>query len=519
MTEFRELQPFPQPRRYDELTPQAEHYKAFKSVWKQQEVARVVTVAFSPVTPNRLAVVSGTKVGIWQGAKGGVVENVSTLSKFKDMTECVAWRPDAKLMLAGEAGGSCAVVEMENKKVLRRFRGHEAAVTCCSFAAADKGRAATGARDGKLRLWDVATSDLLLTVDAHEDRMKVLEAGPGGPDVWITAGYDGKVHLWDLRVGNSKATGSPAPVATVNHGHPVECGAVFPGGALFASGGGTEVKLWDLASGGRLVQDLPNAHSKVVTSVCLDNSASSLLTASFDGLAKVYGAADFQHLYTYKLPGPATCASWRHDGKAMAFGLDDGRWILKEWKDAGAKHAADEAASEPIEAPVKSSIKRYIAMRGVKAPALSDDEIVEMDRPTKRRETNIDFFFRKFEYRKVAEYIVGPNRPGYSAGLAGFEELLQRGNLETALKEIGENQCLLTLRWLLKVFARGDAFHHQMFMEVLHTLLDFNKCLQPPCTQELVNFVDRIQKKIHSMLKAQEDIMLTSGMLKTVTTL
>jgi len=48
----------------------------------------------------------------------------------------------------------------------------------------------------------------------------------------------------------------------VDHGSPVECGCPFPNAALYASGGGTSVKVWDVAMTGRTLQDLPDAHSK-----------------------------------------------------------------------------------------------------------------------------------------------------------------------------------------------------------------------------------------------------------------
>jgi len=519
MAEFAELRRLPQPRKFAELTPQAQHYKSFKAQWKQKDAARVLALAFSPEKPHRLAVVSGTKVGLWQASKSGDAEAASSVSKFKDITQCVSWRSDGKLMLAGEASGSCAVIEMETKKVLRRFRGHGDAVTCCAFAAADRSRAATGGRDGKLRVWDVATSELLQTIDAHSDCMKVLAPGPGGPDVWITAGYDGKVKLWDLSLGPDDAC-----VATMDHGHPVEAGAAFPGGALFASAGGTEVKLWDLASGGKLVQTLADAHSKTVTAVCLDSTASVMLTASFDGFAKVYSAAGLEHLWTYRLPGPVTCAAWRPDSKAFAIGLDDGQWQLRQARTnvGAAKADGEEGASvaEKRPAPPTSRAKRDGHLRGLTARPDDDDEIVDTERgpPAKRREMQLDFFFRKFEYRKALEFIVQP-KTSLPVGLAGIEELLQRGALEAAMTEIGEELCYKALRWLLKVFAQGNKLSQQLFMEALHTLLDSNKCLQPPCTEELVNAVDRLQGKVTQELRVQEVLMETSGMLKTVTAL
>ena len=60
-------------------------------------------MAFCPTDPYRLAVASGTKVGLWKQKQEGDVEADGTITKFKDMTQCVSWRSDGKLLLAGEA--------------------------------------------------------------------------------------------------------------------------------------------------------------------------------------------------------------------------------------------------------------------------------------------------------------------------------------------------------------------------------------------------------------------------------
>ncbi|CAE8623226.1 unnamed protein product [Polarella glacialis] len=508
-----ELKPVPQPRRVAELAPEAQVFKAYRPTFKHQEISRILALAYSPTSPHRLAVVSGTKVGVWQhapGGKDGELQESATMSKFKDVTQCVSWRSDGRLMLAGEAGGSCALIETETKNVLRRFRGHEDAVTCASFATADKSRCATGSKDGKLRIWDVATSELLHTVEAHKDCMKTLVAGPAGPDSWITAGYDGYVRLWDARVPLKGESLKAVPVASANHGHPIEAGVAFPGGALFASAGGPAVKVWDLACAGRLVQELPDAHSKAITGICLDSKASILLTASFDGLAKVYHAADLSHIWTYRLPGPATCCAWPPDDRGFVVGLDDGTWHVKMMKKATAD-PAKVAEGGPAKSQ-KKWVKREGFLRGEEHQPGSDDEVVDQNQKKRKKEHKIDFFFRKFEYRKAFEYMLKSSTDP-STGLAIVDQLLQQGVLASALNGLEEEVCLDALRWFVKAFATGDSLQRSLFDEALHSLVEGNRCLRPPCTPELIDALQKLEIKAGQRWDA---LIETNGMIETL---
>jgi len=507
-----EVKPLLQPRRVAELAPEAQVFKAYKSTFKHQENSRIVSLAYCPTSPYRLAVVSGTKVGLWQKLAGkDEHEESSTLTKFKDLTTCVNFRSDGRLMLAGEAGGSCAVIETDSKNVLRRLRGHGDAVTCASFATADRSKVATGSKDGKLRIWDVATADLLQTVDAHGDSMKVLTAGPGGPDSWITAGYDGKVRVWDVRVAPRESqTEKASPVASIDHGHPIEAGTTFPGGTLFVSAGGPAVKVWDMALAGRPVQELPDAHSKVVMDVCLDTNASVLLTASFDGLAKVYHAADLQHIWTYRLPGPATSIAWRPDDKGFTVGLDDGSWHYRSKKVS----AESKKAAEAEDKPKRKWKYREGHLRGDEYQPDDDDEVIDMPGRKRKREPKLDYFFRKFEYKKVAEYMFVSADANLGSSIT--EELLERGYLSESMTELGEELCLRGLRWFLRAFAVGDSLQRARFEEALHSLIEGNRCLRPPCTPELIDVMRKLEEKVAQEMRVQDALIETSGMIEAL---
>jgi len=523
MADYVELRPLLQPRKVAELAPEAQSFKCYKAKPLQTETSRITGMAFSPEAPHRLAIASGTKIGLWKQGQEGLVEADGTISKFKDMTQCVSWRSDGRLLLAGEASGSCAVVEAETRKVLRRFRGHGDAVTCAAFATVDKSRAATGSRDGKLRLWDVTANVLLQTLDAHTDCMKFLGAGPGGPDIWISAGYDGQMRLWDLRVDNAGGqTHTTKASLCMDHGHPIETALSFPSGTMLASGGGPEIRLWDLAAGGQVVQGLSDAHSKTVTSLSLDSQASVLLTTSFDCLAKVFYVAGLQHIYTYRLPAPITCASWRPDDLSIALGLDNGQWQLRTRRtDKDRATAQKRSAQEAVATKTKTGMVRRKAtgnLRGLDHEAASDDEIVEPERPRKKKETNLDFYLRKFEYRKAAEMLVQPTTLA-NEGFALVDELMNRGALQAALKDRDAAFCLQALKWLTKAFSRSDPLQTRLFFEMFHALLDSNRCLQPPSTPELVTALTHLDSQVAQEICVQDSLAETAGMLSAVMSL
>jgi hypothetical protein len=62
---------------------------------------------------------------------------------------------------------------------------------------------------------------------------------------------------------------------------------VLPGGGMLATASGNTMSVWDILSGGRVLQTVC-AHSKTITSLCADASGSHLLSASLDHMVKVY---------------------------------------------------------------------------------------------------------------------------------------------------------------------------------------------------------------------------------------
>jgi len=540
MGEPLEVRPLLRATRHEDLAPETKALKELKPSFTRQEHSRIAGANFSPVAPHRLAVVSGTKVGIWQPSslKENALEEGKSISKFKDVTLCASWRSDGKLLLVGEAGGSCAVVEVDRNTPLRRLRGHGDAVTCAAFAEADKSRCATGCKDGKLRLWDVSTSELITTFESHQDVMKTCCVGPTGGS-WITAGHDQMVKLWDERSKPDK------PAIAVDHGSPVECGCPFPSAALYASGGGTSVRVWDLAMTGKTLQDLPDAHSKVIMDMALDSQSSTLITASFDGFVKVFNSMDFTHLCSYKQSGPCTCVAWRPDGNGLMIGLDDGNWQFRSRRSTGPKKKKPVVEGELVtgkrvfqrgkrDGPLKddeeeeeSDVERLKSkkwkreegfLRGHLHQPEPEDQIIDQVSLTRRRDSKVTYLFRKFEYRKLAEYLFLNTNPKEPAlGLSIANEMLEQGALASGLRNLGEDLCLEALRWLNHALGVGtDSMQQSLTHEILLQLIDSNDCLQPPRSKELLSAMSKVRAQLWMEIQNQDVLFQTTGAIESI---
>lgn len=59
----------------------------------------------------------------------------------------------------------------------------------------------TAVNDNTLKVWEAATGNLSLVLSGHQDEVFVLEAHPTDPHILLSAGHDGYVILWDLRIG------------------------------------------------------------------------------------------------------------------------------------------------------------------------------------------------------------------------------------------------------------------------------------------------------------------------------
>ncbi|RME56506.1 MAG: hypothetical protein D6790_14590, partial [Caldilineae bacterium] len=116
---------------------------------------------------------------------------------------CVAISPNSRYTLVGLGRGrgprpdcGLCLVDSHTAQVVRRFYGHEEAVTAVAFSP-EGGLALSAGQDRRVFLWSVASGELLGALDSPGGAVTCLAFSPDGALVAVGDGQ-GEVLLWDV---------------------------------------------------------------------------------------------------------------------------------------------------------------------------------------------------------------------------------------------------------------------------------------------------------------------------------
>lgn len=76
-------------------------------------------------------------------------------------------------------------------------------IACCRQVVwtHDDSRLVAAVSDNTIRVWNAASGALIHLLKEHTQQVQVLETHPHDRRLAMTAGYDGKVLLWDIEAG------------------------------------------------------------------------------------------------------------------------------------------------------------------------------------------------------------------------------------------------------------------------------------------------------------------------------
>ena len=364
------------------------------------------SISFSPVVPFDFAVASSLQVDVFSTQTNAIYR---TLTRFKDIVRCASYRHDGKLLAAGDEGGNTQLFDMGSRTVMRSFGGHSRAVHVTRFTA-DGGKLLTASDDGRGLCWDVAAESQVCALEGHTDYVRSGALDTASPHIFATGSYDHTVRLWDIR--------APRCVMTLKHVAPVEDCLLLPGGGMLATASGNAMTVWDLLSGGRVLQAV-SAHSKTITALCADASAAHVLTASLDRTVKVYEVGTCNLVGAIKYDAPLTTLALSPHGTHLVVGTTDSNIVVRrKKKGAVAAGSAEGAAVAAADAPAE---RDPYALASYGAPG----RVAEYQGPAAGpRHGTYRYFLRgRTHAAQPGDVVVAAARP---AKLAGYDNALKR---------------------------------------------------------------------------------------------
>ena len=231
-----------------------------------------------------------------------------------------------KLASAGD-DNTINLIDLNNGKLLKTFKGHSDAVASVSFSPDNK-LLASASYDKSVKLWSL-NPPTLPVLQGHEDRVLSVAWSPDGK-ILASSSRDNTVKLWQRQ---PSSIGSEARLykTLLGHSDRVTSVSFHPNGKILASAGYDKtIKLW--RRNGELLKTL-RGHSDSVTSISFSPDGEMLASASKDTTVKLWNSRG-KLLKTLKgHQGRVNSVRFSTDSQVLASGSDD--QTVKLWQRDG----------------------------------------------------------------------------------------------------------------------------------------------------------------------------------------
>ncbi len=193
--------------------------------------------------------------------------------------------PDGKYAAIGKMGNLAKLYDFYTGKPVQVFKGHEGIVISLDFSPDGK-LLATGAADGTARIWDIGTGEMLVSMPERLANIPCfsVDFSPDGK-LLATGSWDGMVRIWEVKTGKLvqriRAHENVSPYSVQ-----------FDHSGLYVISGGLDkkLKMFEIDTGEEIREFI--GHTNVVSAVRRHPDNNKIITASWDGKAKLMGSVN-----------------------------------------------------------------------------------------------------------------------------------------------------------------------------------------------------------------------------------
>ncbi len=166
-----------------------------------------------------------------------------------DAVRAVAYTPDGRRCVSGGADRTLRVWDVRTGVLLMTLQGHRDYVYGVAISP-DGNQALSGSGDRTLKLWDLQAGKEIRTFQGHADSVRGVAMSMDGKTA-VSSGIDGEVIAWDVASGRQ--------IGRIKRNDGVHGVAISPDGKFAVAGedAGTVVQ-WELGTG-RVVRTLPSS--------------------------------------------------------------------------------------------------------------------------------------------------------------------------------------------------------------------------------------------------------------------
>ena len=262
----------------------------------ERHIDVINSIGFDPLGTR---VLTGSRDGtakLWDAADGALL-----MTFEKEEADRVYYQYDSVIVdtdETGDAGGSTVVLTasedqtatswgIDTGDVLSEYSGHEGSVMTVDIwpktASNETPKLITGGKDKKIIIWDMASKEILNTLEGHANRVLDVAVSPDRTKL-LSGSIDATAKLWDLNSGSLIHTFE-------GHSSQIDAVAFSPDGAMALTGSSDDTfRLWSVSTGEMLASVW--GHFGQVRTAVFSPDGAWILTGSEDGTAKLWRVSD-----------------------------------------------------------------------------------------------------------------------------------------------------------------------------------------------------------------------------------